>query len=106
MEDLEGDTNIKYGLLDWDNNIVKGTSPKEMGLDKLPFGGMYDEWAKEFACEAQRRTQMIRFGTYSTYNWFNHDVNLYGVKDGHTKLFPIPLEELQANGNLKQNPGY
>ena len=96
VEDLEGDTNIKYGLLDWDNNIVKGTEP----AGKLALGGMYDEWAKEFACEAQRRTQMIRFGTYSTYNWFNHDVNLYGVKDGHTKLFPIPLEELQANGNL------
>jgi hypothetical protein len=67
---------------------------------------MYDEWAKEFACEAQRRTQMIRFGTYSTYNWFNHSVDLYNVKDGHTKLFPIPLEELQTNGYLKQNPGY
>ena len=102
VEDLEGDTNIKYGLLDWDNNIVKGTEP----AGKLALGGMYDEWAKEFACEAQRRTQMIRFGTYSTYNWFNHSVDLYNVKDGHTKLFPIPLEELQANGNLKQNPGY
>ena len=102
VEDLEGDTNIKYGWLDWDNNIKPGTEP----TGKLALGGMYDEWAKEFACEAQRRTQMIRFGTYSTYNWFNHSVDLYNVKDGHTKLFPIPLEELQTNGNLKQNPGY
>lgn len=65
-------------------------------------GGLYDEWGIEFVCEAQRRTQMIRFGTYSTKSWFNHEA----VKDGHTALFPIPLAELQANENLKQNPGY
>ena len=56
----------------------------------------------EFVCEAQRRTQMIRFGTFSTKNWFNHTA----ISDGHTALFPIPLPELQANDNLKQNPGY
>lgn len=102
VDDLKANTRIKYGLLDWDNNIVPGTEPTQ----PVQFGGMYDEWAIEFACEAQRRIHMIRFGTYSTYNWFNHDINLYNVKDGHTKIFPIPLEELQTNPNLKQNPGY
>lgn len=97
VTDLEGDTRIKYGNLDWDNNI------DDPG-DQTPvlLGGLYDEWGFEFACEAQRRTQMIRFGTYSTKNWFNH----VAVKDGHTAIFPIPLSALETNGKLNQNPGY
>lgn len=94
--DLKADTRIQYGTLDWDNNL------DELG-DQTPvvLGGLYDEWGFEFACEAQRRTQMIRFGTFTTKNWFNHKP----VGD-HVIIFPIPLEELQTNGNLKQNPGY
>lgn len=95
-EDLKADTRIQYGTYDWDNNI-------EDPGDQTPvyLGGLYDEWGFEFACEAQRRTQMIRFGTYTTKSWFNHT-----PVGNHVTIFPIPLEELQANGNLKQNPGY
>ncbi|MDR2921223.1 MAG: RagB/SusD family nutrient uptake outer membrane protein [Tannerella sp.] len=95
--DLKADTKIKYGTLDWDNNI-------DVPGDQTPvvLGGLYDEYGWEFACEAQRRTHMIRFGTYDTKNWFNHTA----IKDGHTRIFPIPLDELTANTNLKQNPGY
>lgn len=97
VERLKGDTRIKYGTLDWDNNI-------DVAGDQTPvtLGGLYDEWGWEFACEAQRRTQMIRFGTFSKKNWFNHTA----VTDGHTAIFPIPLSAMETNGNLKQNPGY
>lgn len=94
---LKGDTRIKYGTLDWDNNIDNHGDQTPVFL-----GGLYDEWGVEFACEAQRRTQMIRFGTYSTKSWFNHTP----TTDGHTSIFPIPYSEIQANNNLKQNPGY
>lgn len=95
--ELKADTKIKYGTLDWDNNLdnLGNQTPVE-------FGGLYDEWGWEFACEAQRRTHMIRFGTFSTKNWFNHEA----IPDGHTALFPIPYNELESNSNLKQNPGY
>jgi hypothetical protein len=95
--DLKADTKIKYGTLDWDNNI-------DVPGDQAPvyLGGLYDEYGWEFACEAQRRTHMIRFGTYHTKNWFNHTAKT----DGHTKIFPIPYSELTKNSNLKQNPGY
>lgn len=94
--DLKKDTRIQYGTYDWDNNI------DQLG-DQTPvvLGGLYDEWGFEFACEAQRRTQMIRFGTFTTKNWFNHT-----PVGNHVTLFPIPLDELQTNSNLKQNPGY
>lgn len=95
-EDLKADTRIQYGTLDWDNNL------DDLG-DQTPvyLGGLYDEWGFEFACEAQRRSQMIRFGTFTTKNWFNHTPN-----GSHVTIYPISLGELQANSNLKQNPGY
>lgn len=94
---LKADTKVKYGTLDWDNRIDNPGDQTPVYL-----GGLYDEWGWEFACEAQRRIHMIRFGTYSTKNWFNHQA----IPDGHTALFPIPLNELQNNANLKQNQGY
>ena len=96
VEWLKGDTHIQYGILDEEGNI---TGPGDQTAVK--FGGLYDEWSWEFACEAQRRTQMIRFGTFQTKSWFNHK-----PVGSHTTLFPIHLDALQTNLNLKQNPGY
>jgi hypothetical protein len=97
VSDLKADTKIKYGTLDWDNNIDNAGDQQPVVL-----GGLYDEYGWEFACEAQRRTHMIRFGTYHTKSWFNHTA----ITDGHTKLFPIPNGEIIKNTNLKQNAGY
>ncbi len=123
LDDLKGDTKIKYGLVSWGSltyaqwkKVTDGEASwgefgvegsqiiTQSGDDTTPveFGGLYDEWGWEFACEAQRRIQMIRFGTYSTKNWFNHEA----VGDKHTQLFPIPLDELNSNSKLEQNPGY
>lgn len=97
LADLKGDTKIQYGTLDWDGNIDNAGDQTPVEL-----GGLYDEYGWEFACEAQRRTHMIRFGTFQTKNWFNH----VAKPDGHTRIFPIPLAEIQKNANLTQNPGY
>ncbi|MFC2137679.1 RagB/SusD family nutrient uptake outer membrane protein [Bacteroidota bacterium] len=68
-----------------------------------------DERGREFYYEAHRRTDLIRFGKYTNgdYNWQWKG----GVKDGvntspHRNLFPIPGDEISANPNLEQNPGY
>jgi hypothetical protein len=95
-EELEGDTTFEYGTLDENGNI-------EDPGDQSPvqYGRFLDELGWEFAAEARRRTDLIRFGVYQTKNWFNH------VPQGdHTTLFPIGLEELNTNTNLQQNPGY
>lgn len=96
VEWLKGDTHIQYGILDEEGNIVdKG--------DQTPvkFGGLYDEWSWEFACEARRRIDMIRFGTFQTKSWFNHK-----PVGNYATLFPIHLDDLTTNPNLDQNPGY
>lgn len=97
---LKGNTVMKYGTLDIEGNIaVPGDqTPVELG-------GLYDELGWEFACEMQRRQQMIRFGTFTTKNWFNH-VAEPDFRDGHTTLFPFDYDVLNTNENMKQNPGY
>ena len=67
------------------------------------------ERARELAWEATRRTDLIRFGKFTTgsYLWPFKG----GVKEGrevgeHRALYPIPSNDLIANPNLVQNPGY
>ncbi|MGN0195180.1 MAG: RagB/SusD family nutrient uptake outer membrane protein [Candidatus Cryptobacteroides sp.] len=70
--------------------------------DAIQLAGMYDEWGYEFALEGLRRQQMIRFGTFSSRNWFNHTA----IGDTHTALFPIDKGTQNDNENIGQNPGY
>ena len=68
-----------------------------------------DERAREMSWEATRRTDLIRYGkfTSSSYVWPWKG----GVKEGkgvdeYRNLFPIPANDIVANPNLVQNPGY
>jgi hypothetical protein len=73
----------------------------------LPF--ILDERARELYWEGFRRTDLIRYGlfTSSTYLWpFKGGVaNGTGVAD-FRNIYPIPDNDRAVNPNLKQNPGY
>jgi len=62
---------------------------------------LLDERAREFAWEAWRRNDMIRFGKYSGL-WLFKDA----VSPKFRELFPIPADQIKLNPNLVQNPGY
>lgn len=95
-EELAGDSTFQYGTLAED-----GTIADPGNQSPVPYGRFLDELGWEFAGEARRRTDMIRFGVFTTKNWYNH------VPQGdHVRLFPIGLGELNTNPNLEQNPGY
>ncbi len=69
-----------------------------------------DEWSREFYFEGMRRPTLIRFGRYAgsvNYNWaWKGGVQAGRNVDSHYNLFAIPYQELDANKNLTQNPGY
>lgn len=68
-----------------------------------------DERARELSWEMTRRTDLIRYGKFTTsaYLWPWKGNVKEGVAVGqHRNLFPIPNNDLVVNPNLKQNPGY
>jgi hypothetical protein len=70
---------------------------------------LLDERCREFYYEAQRRTDLIRFGKFTDggYNWQWKGGTYAGANtDSDLNLFPIPGDEVSANPNIKQNPGY
>lgn len=85
-----------FGWWEPDGSI---TNP-DPGSD-IPYGRMLDELGWEFAAEGHRRTDLIRFGVFTTRTWLNHMPN-----GENKKLYPIPDGALNTNPNLTQNPGY
>ncbi len=68
-----------------------------------------DERAREFYYEAQRRTDLVRFGQFTdgTYNWQWKGGSYEGIATSkHLNVFPIPGDETAANPNINQNDGY
>ena len=69
-----------------------------------------DERSRELYYEGYRRTDLIRykrFGGNSDYRWEWKGGAQAGTNFGeHMNVFAIPINDLTANSNLKQNPGY
>ncbi|MDR0619007.1 MAG: RagB/SusD family nutrient uptake outer membrane protein [Bacteroidales bacterium] len=68
-----------------------------------------DERARELYWECQRRTDLVRYNRFTTndYIWeWKGGVKSGQSVDAYFNIYPIPLTDLQANTNLKQNTGY
>ncbi len=73
-----------------------------------PVDTILNERGRELLFEAQRRTDLVRFGKFvSGYNWAWKGA-VAGGQDlpAGRDLYPLPANELIANPNLKQNTGY
>ncbi len=101
---LQQGSAYNFGWYDTDG-VVKtaaGGSPVTTGGADVQYGRFLDELGWEFAIEGHTRTDMIRFGVFTTKSWFNHAADNTGIRT----LFAIPQSALNTNTNLKQNPGY
>ena len=68
-----------------------------------------DERARELYWECHRRTDLLRYGYFTTddYLWaWKGGVQQGRASNDKYKLFPIPASDLNANPKLKQNDGY
>jgi hypothetical protein len=68
-----------------------------------------DERGRELYYEAFRRTDLIRYGKFTTgaYLWaWKGGVEAGTAVADKYNIFPIPTTDLSSNPNLKQNPGY
>ncbi|GAC1600608.1 MAG: RagB/SusD family nutrient uptake outer membrane protein [Hymenobacter sp.] len=77
-------------------------------LTAISLNDILDERGRELFWEGHRRTDLIRFGKYTTgYNWpFKGGVQPGRDVDPTRVLFPIPNTDRVVNANLPQNPGY
>jgi hypothetical protein len=80
-----------------------------ISMGELTLDFILDERARELYWECHRRTDLVRFGQFAdgNYRWAWKG----GVRDGATvapfrNIYPIPAQDLNANSNLRQNPGY
>jgi hypothetical protein len=68
-----------------------------------------DERGRELIWEGFRRSDLIRFGLFTSQSylwpWKGGVASGTGV-DAHFNLFPLSATDVNANPNLKQNPGY
>ncbi|PZX60288.1 putative outer membrane starch-binding protein [Algoriphagus ratkowskyi] len=69
-------------------------------LASISADDIYNERGFEFFAEGIRRSDQIRFGKFNQPWWEK------GASQPFRGLFPIPLQQINANPNLTQNPGY
>jgi tetratricopeptide (TPR) repeat protein len=80
-------------------NQVRRRSNAE-AFTSLTLEDIFEERGRELAFEMARRRDLIRFGKF-TEPW-----EFKEASESFRTLYPIPARAIDANPNLKQNPGY
>ncbi len=75
---------------------IRGASSISVNIDM-----MLDERGRELYWEGMRRTDQVRFETFTKTTWENKS-----VLDDNMVLFPIPQRAMDSNPNFTQNAGY
>lgn len=86
-----------------------GDKSQDITAADLTTDFIFQERTREMYWEGTRRTDLIRFGkfTSSSYLWpFKGGIQAGQGVDDYRNLYPIPSSDLTVNPNLKQNPGY
>lgn len=108
--DQQGNTADKaLGYVNQVRTRAFGNTSGNITADLLTLNFILDERARELYFECVRRTDLIRFGKFTSadYLWeFKGGLAAGKEIDNKYKLFPIPETDLSANSNMKQNTGY
>lgn len=101
-----GDTGTALGYV---NTLRTRGGAATIGAGALTLDFLLDERVRELYWEGHRRTDLIRFGQFTdgNYVWEWKGNTKAGTSvGGFRDLYPIPSNDMNANTNLIQNPGY
>lgn len=86
-----------------------GSTSGNVSVSDINLKFVLDERGRELYWEGHRRTDLIRYGLFTTsgYLWpWKGGVASGTAVDSKYNLYPIPSTNRNANPNLEQNPGY
>ena len=86
-----------------------GDNSGNIASSDLNLDFILDERGRELYWEGHRRTDLVRFGQFTSgsyvWQWKGNTIN--GTQTAsYRDLFPVPSQDVNANPNLVQNPGY
>ncbi len=104
-----GDMSTATGYINAIRERAYGDASANISQKELTLDFVLDERARELFWESHRRTDLIRFGKFSSSNYVWPWKG--GIKEGVSvdskfDIFPIPAADVNANPNLTQNSGY
>jgi hypothetical protein len=104
-----GDAGTALGYINKIRTRAYGNSNGNITSDQLTLNFILDERARELYWEGFRRTDLIRYGEFTTgtYLWpFKGGVKAGTSVADYRNIYPIPEQDRAVNPNLKQNAGY
>ena len=109
--DLREDNNLSDAGLGYINALRSRANASAVTKDNCTLDYILDERSRELYYEGFRRTDLIRYGYFASGDLKNLWEWKGGVQNGQgfeefRNVFAIPSEDINANTNLKQNPGY
>ena len=81
----------------------------ELLCENLTLNFLIDERSRELHWEGHRRQDLVRFSLFTggNYNWVWKGGSTNGIAlSSHLNVYPMPANNMAANPNLTQNPGY
>lgn len=109
---LRGGSGDMNKAVEYVNRVISrayGEDSQNISAGDLTLDFLLDERARELYWEGHRRTDLIRFGKFTSgsYLWdWKGNIQAGTAVDEKYNLFPIPSADVGANTNLTQNPGY
>jgi hypothetical protein len=104
-----GDLSTALTLVNALRTRAYGDAGGNITASDLTLDFILDERGRELYWEATRRTDLIRYGKFTTsayiWPWKGGIAEGISVSDFYN-IFPIPSADVSANPNLVQNPGY
>ena len=104
-----GDLNLATANI---NQLIErgyGNSDHNITSSELTLDFILNERSRELYWEGQRRTDLVRYGYFTTGNYlwpFKANQPEGTSTDAFRNVFPIPSSSISANPNLNQNDGY